>query len=422
VQPAGVQSGNWTEVAIIGAGPYGLSIAAHLAARGISFRIFGTPMTSWSEHMPKGMQLKSEGFASSLSDPKREFTLRSYCAREGAGYKDIGLPVKLETFVAYGLAFQKRFVPNLEEKLVTRLEQVDQGFQLVLDNHEKVFARNVVVATGITNFARIPQILRSLPAEAVTHSWDHSDLGEFRGRRVAVIGAGASALDTATLLYETGADVHLIARSSTVRFHEPPSKKTSLRSRLKRPVTPIGPGLDLLFYANAPGLFRLLPESVRLEKMSSVLGPAPGWFVKNRIAGKIPFHLGVDIASAIAQNGSVKLELSKDNAQLETVEVDHVIAATGYRVDLERLEFLDSNLRGRIQLTGGSPLLSATCESTVPGIYFVGLPAANSFGPLLRFACGAGFAARRVSKHLSKRVPRAAGVPAAQKLESYGNN
>lgn len=417
-----VQSGRIIEVAIVGAGPYGLSLAAHLAARDIPFRIFGEPMASWSGHMPEGMQLKSEGFASSLSDPKSEFTLKNYCANERIAYLDIGLPVKLEVFTAYGLAFQKRFVPNLEEKLVTGLKKAGDAFELVLDNQEKVLAKNIVVATGITNFAWIPSELQTLPAHAISHSWDHSSLKEFKGRKVAVIGAGASALDVATLLYEGGADVELISRASKVRFHEPPPKKTSLRSRLRRPVTPIGPGLDLLFFVHAPRLFRLLPEKVRLEQVKQVLGPAPGWFVRDRIAGKIPFHLGVDITSADFKNDRVELGLSKGTTEIERIEVDHVIAATGYHVDLGRLEFLDSELRQRIRLAGGSPALSANFESTVPGIYFLGLSAANTFGPFLRFACGAGFAAKRLARHLGKRAPKEVFVSTAQDVSSYGHD
>ena len=104
--------------AIIGAGPYGLSIAAHFRRSGISFRVFGRPMDSWLAHMPKGMMLKSDGFASDIYDPEKAFTLRQFCAEQGIDYADAGVPVRLDTFSAYGLAFRDRMVPELEDKLV----------------------------------------------------------------------------------------------------------------------------------------------------------------------------------------------------------------------------------------------------------------------------------------------------------------
>src|ERR1700682_3160564 len=98
-----------TPIAIVGAGPYGLSLAAHLNQRGIPFRIFGFPMQVWRQQMPAGMHLKSDGFASDLYDPDRAFTLKRYCADRGIEYSDCGIPVRLDTFLAYALEFQQRF-------------------------------------------------------------------------------------------------------------------------------------------------------------------------------------------------------------------------------------------------------------------------------------------------------------------------
>src|SRR5580704_7611661 len=101
------------ETAIVGAGPYGLSIAAHFRRKGIPFRIFGRPMDSWLDHMPKGMMLKSDGFASNIYDPDEEFTLGKFCADRAIEYSDAGVPVRLETFVAYGRAFREQMLPEL---------------------------------------------------------------------------------------------------------------------------------------------------------------------------------------------------------------------------------------------------------------------------------------------------------------------
>ena len=396
-----LSSTNAVELTIIGAGPYGLSIAAHLGARGIPFRIFGDPMSAWSKRMPKGMHLKSEGFASSLSDPDSAFTLRNFCEESGLPYADTGLPVPLETFVRYGLEFQKRFVPALEQRIITSIRQAASGFELHLDTGETFFARRVIMAAGIVPFAHIPVPLSTLPRGFVSHSSEHSDLEKFRGQHVIVVGGGASALDLAALLHEAGANVEVVARTSVIRFHDPPQPR-SLRERIVRPTTGLGAGMKLLFYVKAPRVFRLLPRKIRIDRLRKTLGPAPGWFVRERVAGKVPLHLGVEISGATVQQNHVTLHLTDCQNGNQTAVADHVIAATGYRVDLERLQFLDPELRGRILTTERAPALSDTFESSVPGLYFVGVSAASTFGPLLRFACGSDFAARHLSSHLGR--------------------
>jgi thioredoxin reductase len=393
---------NMVDVVIIGAGPYGLSVAAHLRALGISYRIFGSPMSTWLTQMPKGMRLKSDGFASSLSDPNATFPLSAFCKEAGLPYADRGLPVPLETFTAYGLEFQKRFVPDLEPKQVVSVRRSPDGFQIRLDNDEIVHTRRVVVAVGITHFGYLPPSLAGFPEEFVTHSSRHHQLEHFRGKQVAVIGGGASAVDIAALLHQVGAAVQLIARKPAIRFHDPPTgKPRTLAQRLKLPLTGIGFGWKMLFYARTPHLFHLLPEQNRIAIVRNTLGPAPGWFVKNDVVGIVPFHLGTEIKSAKVENGKVALELASSQGT-QHLTVDHVIAATGYRVNLQRLEFLEPEMLSAIKSVEQTPILSSNFEASVPGLYFVGSSAANSFGPLMRFAVGAEYVAPRLSRHLVK--------------------
>ena len=172
------------EAAIVGAGPYGLSIAAHFRVLGVPHSIFGRPMDSWVAHMPAGMLLKSDGFASNLSDPGRDFPLKRFCLENGIDYADTGNPVRLETFSAYGRAFQKRMVPDLEEKLVENVERYEGGFVLTLDNGEEVTAKRVIFAVGITHFQHVPLVLQQLPGEFLSHSFQVSEIDGFRGRRI----------------------------------------------------------------------------------------------------------------------------------------------------------------------------------------------------------------------------------------------
>ena len=400
--------------AIIGAGPYGLSVAAHFRRQGIPFRIFGRPMDSWANHMPKGMMLKSDGFASNIYDPNQEFTLEKFCAERRIEYADAGLPVHLETFVAYGQAFRERMLPELEDKQVVSLDRSPEGFVLGLDNGETVTARHVVLAVGITHFEYIPSALANLSPEFLSHSFRHADPAAFKGRSVVVIGGGASAIDLAALLGESGADVQLVARQSALKFHSTPTgKPRSKWQEIRHPKSGLGPGLRSRFFSDFPGVFHYLPESLRIAAVEKTLGPSAGWFVKEKME-RVPCLLGYTPERAEVQDGKVRLHLRAADGSEREVRTEHIIAATGYKVDLERMKFLSAGIRSQVKTVKGSPVLSSSFESSVPGIYFVGLAAANSFGPLMRFAYGAGFAARRLTQTLAKAtVPSSASAPVA---------
>ncbi|MGH9743806.1 MAG: NAD(P)-binding domain-containing protein [Candidatus Acidiferrum sp.] len=399
-------------LAIVGAGPYGLSVAAYMRRQGITYRIFGRPMDSWAAHMPKGMMLKSEGFASNINDPNGEFTLKQFCAERKIDYSDIGMPVHLETFTAYGLAFRERMVPELEDKLVVGVDRVQDGFVLKLDDGELVKARRVILAVGITHFQNIPENLAHLPAEYLSHSYRHRDLEEFRGRKVVVLGGGSSATDLAGLLQESGAEVRLVSRDSSLKFHNKPEigKPRSLWQQIRHPQSGLGPGLKSRFYANSPLLFRLLSQRTRLDIVRTHLGPSGGWFIKDKIMGKVPLLLGYSPKNAEIRQGKVHLELCQSDGSNREVIADHVIAATGYRVDLKRLKFLSEEIRSGLKTESGTPVLSSSFESSVPGLYFVGVAAANSFGPVMRFAFGARFAAKHITSSFTKSLSRSRSV------------
>jgi thioredoxin reductase len=397
-----------TEVAIIGAGPYGLSIAAHLREAGVAFRIFGQPMHNWRARMPQGMHLKSDGFASSLYDPKGRLTLANYCAEHGIAYADLGKPVPVEVFAAYGLAFQKQWVPSLDRRMVNRLERRAGGFTLTLDDGQTLQACRVIVATGISHYEYLPEQLKCLPGSLCSHTADNHDLTRHKGRDVLVLGRGASSTDVAALLLGHAASVQIISREPVI-FHLPPSKKPrSIWARVRNPNFGLGPSFRSAVYTLLPGVFHFLPERLRQRIVRRHLGPAAVWFIRDQLVAHVAMHSGWQLQSAQPRNGRAVLSFVGAEAGQFEVETDHVIAGTGYRVDLARLPFLDETLRSQVQVEGAYPKLTRQFESSVPGLYFVGLASAAAFGPLTRFALGAGYTARKLSSHLRNRVPRQA--------------
>jgi thioredoxin reductase len=262
--------------------------------------------------------------------------------------------------------------------------------------------------------------LAHLPAEFLSHSARHHHVEQFRGRKLVVVGGGSSALDWAALLSEAGAGVQLVARQAALKFHgKPTGKQRSLWERVQHPQTGLGPGWRSSFYANAPAAFHRLPQNLRLEIVKRTLGPSGGWFIKDKIMNDVPLLLGHTLQRAEIRDGKVHLQLRAQDGTQREIATDHVIAATGYRVDLERLAFLSSEIRSKLKAVGGTPVLSPTCESSMPGLYFVGIAAANSFGPVMRFAFGADFAARTVTRALVKSVSREpVSVPASSVLTS----
>lgn len=403
-----------TDVAIIGAGPYGLSLAAHLRDRGVNFRIFGRPMGFWREHVPASLRLKAEGFALDLFDPGRRSTLARFCRERGYPYAPIGEPIPTAVFTEYGETFQKTHVPQLQPCMVTHLSRTLDGFVMHLDNGETVMARNVVMAVGIEHFAYTPPAVRGLPSDRVSHTFDETTFERFAGKRVAVIGAGSSAVDTACFLHNVGAQTFICTRRPKIWINHPPHRIRGLKllwTRIKKPVSGLGTGWRSRMACDLPDVFHMLPARLRLRITRGHLGPAAGWVTGQVVRDKVPIWLNVDLQSARMRDNVVHLEFRDTQAGCpRVVDVDHVFLGTGVRVDMERIPFLDRVLARAIRTEDNMPALSRSFESSVPGLYVIGPMAAGSFGPLLRFAWGARFAARRVTARLG-RQPVSQPVP-----------
>jgi lysine/ornithine N-monooxygenase len=379
------------DLAIVGAGPYGLSVAAHLAAldRPPRLRVFGEPMSFWSEHMPVGMLLRSPWAASSLSDPDDALTLDAFRVENHLSF---GAPVPLECFTSYGQWFQRQVVPEVDTRRVTCIEAQAGSYGITLANGERVRAGRVVVATGIGYFPFIPQAFRELPPELASHSSAHRDLGRFAGQEVLVVGAGQSALESAALLHEAGAKVEVLARTDSIQWlgRFPILHRWPLQPLLYAPPD-VGPALLSQLVAR-PDLYRRAPRPLQDRWGPWAIRPAGAGWLEHRL-GSVPITASREVRHSAPEGERVRLTLDDGSQRV----ADHVLLGTGYRIDLRRYPFLDGGLLSTIRSVRGYPVLDAGFESSARGLHFVGAPAAWSFGPLMRFVAGAGFTSRAVA-------------------------
>jgi cation diffusion facilitator CzcD-associated flavoprotein CzcO len=386
------------DIAIVGAGPYGLSLAAHLRARDVKFRIFGEAMRFWRD-MPIGVNLKSLAFATSIPLPIPGHSYPEWCRKNGL--EDFE-PCTMQSFAAYGLEIQKQFIPDLEQVLVTNVSSRPGGFEVVLSSGEHLFSRKVVVCTGLSALAQVPDALRELGPERMRHTFDISDYSQFRNKTVAVIGAGASAIEAGALVHEAGGRSEIFVRGKEAIFHGRTPRERSLWRRIKDPMSVLGPSRESWILQQLPlGVYRL-PRERRTRFVKSYLGPASPWWIIDRVQGKVPIHVRHELVEAIDRGQGVELKLRNGDGKVRNVEADFVIAGTGYSADVSLLKFLDPDILDRIQRIEGAPDLSINFESSVAGLYFLGPLSFMCFGPLFRFVSGAEITSRRLAPRLCR--------------------
>ena len=378
------------DVAVVGAGPYGLACAAHLRD-GLDVRLFGEPMSFWTNHMPEGMLLRSPYVASHIADPDRALTLDAYQHVNGAGVEP---PVPLTSFVSYGRWFQQQVAPENDPRTVARVDRQNGHFQLTLSDEASLTAGRVVVAAGIAPFARIPEPFRHLPDWAVSHSSAHRDLSAFAEKNVLVVGGGQSALESAALLHEEGAHVVVVVRESRIYYlrRVPWLHKLGPITRLLFAQAEVGPA-GISQCVSKPDLYRRLPRRLQNRWAVRSLRPAGAAWLEPRL-NDVPILTGTSVDRAQVEGERVRVQLNDGSVKL----VDHILLATGYEVDIAGYDFLAPSLLQSIDRVGGYPRLSAGFETSVPRLHIVGAPAAWSFGPLMRFVAGTGFTASALAR------------------------
>ena len=382
------------DVAIVGAGPFGLSAAAYLREiPGLETRVFGEPMSFWQRCMPPRMLLRSKWHATHIAAPKNRLTLDEYTSHNGNG--GLSEPIPISRFIQYGQWFHDRAGAQADPRKVARIERAAGTYQLTLEDGSCVETERVLVATGVESHAYKPEVFRNLPRELASHVSELRDYDTFRGKEVTVIGGAQSALEAAAFLHEAGARVELLVRGSKTRPRFPllqhlidpkPLKFLYGRGAVGRA------GISLII--QQPQLYARFPEDFRTkwDRKSTKLGFS---FRLIPTMNGTPIRYGQSVERASVRGDRITLHLSDGNDRT----ADHVVLGTGYRVDTARCDFL-SPILDRLKLVGGYPVLDSGLESSLPGLHFLGAAGAYTFGPLLRFVAGTGFAASAVARRI----------------------
>jgi thioredoxin reductase len=379
-------------VAVVGAGPYGLAAAAHLRQVGIETQVFGEPMQFWREQMPNGMLLRSRLRSSHIADPGQLLKLEDFAQTQG---RKLSAPLTRTEFLEYGRWFQSRAVPDVDTRRVKRIEPGPAGgFKLVLEDGQPTFARSVAVAGGIGPFAWRPAPFDALPRALVSHSSEHQDFERFRGLRVLVVGAGQSALESAVLLNESGAEVEVVARGSSLRWLGKTIEHSSACVPLIHPPpTDVG-GRVLGWVVAAPDVYRRVPSPLK-KYFPRTYRPAGAWWLRARLA-HVPITTGRTVTSVVRQNGRLCVRLNDGTER----HPDHVLLGTGYRINVGLYDFLGPEVQQSLRVVNGYPCLGAGLESSIAGLHFLGAPAAMSFGPIMRFVVGTWYAAPALTRRI----------------------
>ena len=303
-------------IAIIGAGPYGLSLAAHLGERNVEYRLLGRPMQFWSQIADAAHHryLKSFCFATNLSTPKPGFSFADFNRPRGLETFE---PCSMGNFAAYGQWFQKNNVPDVEPVDVAGLSQVDDGFAVTTALGERFMAANIVIATGLANFAHTPSVLASLPTGLAIHTSDITSFNPFKGKSVAIIGAGQSALEAAALLHEAGALPHLLVREDKILWHTRVLQNRSLWQRIRKPMSGLGVGPKAWALFNYPGALNRLPEGWRTGLAKNHLPPEGAWWLRTRVENLVPVSYQTSVLDARETGGraALRLHFGKDGKQ-----------------------------------------------------------------------------------------------------------
>jgi lysine/ornithine N-monooxygenase len=386
------------DVAVIGAGPFGLSVAAHLNDRPV--RVFGAPMETWRTRMPPDMRLRSDWEETSLSAPSDRGSIDVWSRAEDEPREE---PIPLARFLQYADWFRTTFVPENDPSDVAQIERAAGVFRVTTAEGAEADARLVVIAVGVTPFPHAPPPFDAAMGDGIGFAIERQDYDAYRGGRVVVVGGGQGGLEAAALARRAGAEVELVIRSQLRWFtdREPYRPRGRLQQRIYRlayPVVGYGPP-PLNRLALNPDVFAALPAGARRSVARRILRAGGSPWVRGEIEGKVRVTEGVAVEGVERRGERIGLQLSDGSAR----EADAVVVSAGFRFGLDRLGFLSPTVKAAVGVRDGWPVLDRYFRSTDPDLLFVGFAAERRFGPIARFVSGSRFTAFRVREGIDRR-------------------
>jgi FAD-dependent urate hydroxylase len=375
-----------TNLLIIGAGPFGIALAAQAAHDGVEHVIVGRPMEFWRRNMPKGMFLRSA--CDWHLDPQNVHTIEAYLQEEGKTSGDVE-PLSLDFYLAYVDWFRKQKKVEPRGVYVERLDHDGRSFVATTSDGETINAKKVVLAPGFKHFANVPEELRAkLPENNFEHTCNFTDFTAARQKRYLIIGGRQSAYEWAALLLESGAAaVHLSHR------HPSPTFEIAEWDWVKLIVDSM---------VEDPNYFRRLPQTEK-DAISHRMW-AEGrlklepWLEPRLNDARLRVYPNTELATC-TQHETGELTATLTNG--ETFNVDHVVLATGYKVDIAKLPLLAAgNLLNQLEMRNGFPVLDDHFQTSIPGLFITSMPAGQDFGPFFGFTVSVRTSAKLIGERL----------------------
>jgi FAD-dependent urate hydroxylase len=363
-----------TEFLIIGAGPFGLAMAAYASHHHMDYVVVGTPMGFWHRHMPQGMYLRSA--CDWHLDPLNMHTIEAYLHTQQLRPADVE-PLARDVYLRYAQWFrgQKRIEPQAQVvEQLNHAPDAPHAFEAILASGGSITARHVLLAVGFQYFKNVPtDLAQSIPPGCFSHTCDCVGFDAFRGKRCLLVGGRQSAFEWAALLHEHGAAaIHLSYRHDTPQFQ--PSDWSW-----------VNPLVDAM--VDDPGWFRRLAadEKQALNQRFWAEGrlKLEPWLKPRIDHDTITLWPTSRVVSCRRLPQGV-VEVTLDVG--ERLTVDHIILATGYKVNMANIPFLSrGNILPRLQLSNGYPVLDEHFQGTVPGLFITSMPATQDFGAFFAF-------------------------------------